>query len=76
MQKFFVNLCIVWTHMRQVVKPPVIVGALLGQMKMTKPQAEAAGKLLGLNEDQITAALRRRNSQPYTQANRGSRNKP
>ena len=29
MQKFFVNLFIIWTHVRQVVKPPVIVGVLL-----------------------------------------------
>ncbi len=30
----------------------LVVGALLGQMKLTKPQCEAAGKLFGLSEAQ------------------------
>jgi cyanate lyase len=34
----------------------LVVGALLGQMKLTKPQAEAAGKLFGLSKTE-TAML-------------------
>jgi len=35
------------------MSPVLIVGALLGQMKLLKPQAETAGKLFGLSEAEV-----------------------
>jgi len=42
-----------WTHICDAIggaSPMLITGALLGQMKLTKPQAEKAGELFGLSK--------------------------
>ena len=42
-----------WKHITDEIggfSPVLVVGALLGQMKLPKPLAETAGKLLGLSE--------------------------
>jgi cyanate lyase len=44
-----------WKHICQEIggfSPMLIVGALLGQMKLTKPQAESAAKLFGLTKSE------------------------
>jgi cyanate lyase len=44
-----------WKHICQTIggmSPVMIVGALLGQMKLVKPQAETAAELFGLTESE------------------------
>ncbi|MGA2126703.1 MAG: cyanase [Xanthobacteraceae bacterium] len=44
-----------WKHICEEIggfSPMLIVGALLGQMKLTKPQAETAARLLGLSKSE------------------------
>ena len=48
-----------WKHICSAIggfSPVLIVGAILGQMKLTKPQASKAGELFGLS-DAETAML-------------------
>ena len=45
-----------WKHICEVIggfSPMLIVGAILGQMKLTKPQAAKAGELFGLSKSEI-----------------------
>src|SRR6201996_968383 len=45
-----------WQHITDAiggVSPVLIVGALLGQMKLVKPLAEKAGMLFGLSESEV-----------------------
>ena len=44
-----------WKHVTDEIggmSPILVVGALLGQMKLPKPLAETAGKLFGLSESE------------------------
>ena len=46
-----------WKHICEVIggmSPVLITGALIGQMKLTKPQAARAAELFGLNKDEET----------------------
>ena len=45
-----------WKHICQEIggySPVLLVGALLGQMKLTKPQAANAGELFGLSKSEV-----------------------
>ena len=45
-----------WKHIHQSIggySPVLLVGALLGQMKLTKPQAANAGELFGLSKSEV-----------------------
>jgi len=45
-----------WKHICEMIggfSPVLIVGAILGQMKLTKPQAAKAGELFGLSKSEI-----------------------